>query len=33
MQGPGLANVAASLLTLLGYQTPEGYEPSLIRAR
>ncbi|SDB17529.1 phosphoglycerate mutase [Desulfonatronum thiosulfatophilum] len=27
---PGLANVAATLCTLLGYEAPEGYEPSLI---
>jgi len=26
----GLGNVAATLLTLLGYEAPEGYEPSLI---
>jgi len=26
----GLANVAATLLNLLGFQAPEGYEPSLI---
>lgn len=27
---PGLGNVAATLITLLGYETPEDYEPSLI---
>jgi 2,3-bisphosphoglycerate-independent phosphoglycerate mutase len=27
---PGLANVAATLLNLLGYRAPEDYEPSLI---
>jgi 2,3-bisphosphoglycerate-independent phosphoglycerate mutase len=27
---PGLANVAATVLTLLGYAAPEGYEPSLL---
>jgi len=27
---PGLGNVAATLLALLGHETPEGYEPSLI---
>jgi 2,3-bisphosphoglycerate-independent phosphoglycerate mutase len=27
----GLANVAATLCNLLGYEAPEGYEPSLIR--
>jgi len=28
---PGLANVAATLLNLLGYEKPDDYEPSLIR--
>ncbi len=28
---PGLANVAATVLTLLGYGRPEGYEPSLVK--
>lgn len=28
---PGLANVAATLLNLLGYEAPADYEPSLIR--
>ena len=28
---PGLANVAATLLNLLGFEKPEDYEPSLIR--
>ncbi|NCC25595.1 MAG: 2,3-bisphosphoglycerate-independent phosphoglycerate mutase [Deltaproteobacteria bacterium] len=27
---PGLANVAATICTLLGYEPPEGYEPSLV---
>jgi 2,3-bisphosphoglycerate-independent phosphoglycerate mutase len=27
---PGLANVAATLVTLLGFEPPEGYEPPLI---
>ncbi len=27
---PGLANVAATTLDLMGYEAPEGYEPSLI---
>ncbi|MCB9610942.1 MAG: 2,3-bisphosphoglycerate-independent phosphoglycerate mutase [Sandaracinus sp.] len=27
---PGLANVAATVLQLLGYERPEGYEPSLL---
>lgn len=30
---PGLANVAATALDLMGYAAPEGYEPSLIRWR
>ena len=29
---PGLANVAATVLHLLGYERPEGYEPSLLTA-
>jgi 2,3-bisphosphoglycerate-independent phosphoglycerate mutase len=28
---PGLANLAASVLTLLGYEAPDDYHPSLIR--
>jgi len=28
---PGLANVAATLLELLGFAAPEGYEPSVLR--
>ncbi|MCG6941111.1 MAG: 2,3-bisphosphoglycerate-independent phosphoglycerate mutase [Thiohalocapsa sp.] len=28
---PGLGNIAATVLNLLGYAAPEGYEPSLIR--
>jgi 2,3-bisphosphoglycerate-independent phosphoglycerate mutase len=28
--GAGLANVAATLLNLLGYEAPADYEPSLI---
>jgi 2,3-bisphosphoglycerate-independent phosphoglycerate mutase len=28
---PGLANIAATALDLMGYQAPEGYEPSLIQ--
>ena len=27
---PGLANVAATVLHLMGYRAPEGYEPSLL---
>jgi 2,3-bisphosphoglycerate-independent phosphoglycerate mutase len=30
---PGLANVAATALDLMGYKAPEGYEPSLIQWR
>lgn len=29
---PGLANVAATLCTLLGFSSPEGFEPSLINS-
>lgn len=31
VERPGLANVAATLLTLIGYDAPEGYEPSLVK--
>ena len=30
---PGLSNVAATICTLLGYQPPEDYDPSLIRLK
>ncbi len=30
---PGLSNVAATLCNLLGFQAPEGYDPSLITVR
>jgi 2,3-bisphosphoglycerate-independent phosphoglycerate mutase len=30
VKAPRLANVAATVLSLLGYQAPEGYEPSLL---
>jgi 2,3-bisphosphoglycerate-independent phosphoglycerate mutase len=30
---PGLANVAATALTLMGWQPPEGYAPSLVRLK
>lgn len=30
VKGPGLANVAATALNLLGFEAPEGYSPSLI---
>ena len=29
--GAGLANVAATVFNLMGYEAPDGYEPSLIR--
>jgi 2,3-bisphosphoglycerate-independent phosphoglycerate mutase len=32
IERPGLANVAATLLFLMGYQAPEDYEPSLLKA-
>ncbi len=32
-ENPGLSNVAATLLNLLGYEKPEDYDPSLIRTR
>ncbi len=28
---PGLANLSATLLTLMGYRPPEGYEPSIVK--
>ena len=31
VQRPGLANVAGTILSLMGFEAPEGYEPSLIR--
>jgi 2,3-bisphosphoglycerate-independent phosphoglycerate mutase len=30
---PGLANIAATALTLMGFEPPAGYEPSLVRLR
>ncbi len=33
VESPGLANVSATLLQLLGYERPEGYEPSIVRTR
>jgi 2,3-bisphosphoglycerate-independent phosphoglycerate mutase len=33
VDAPGLANVAATLLNLLGFEPPADYEPSLIRLR
>ena len=31
MDTPGLSNVAATLLNLLGWEKPEEYNPALIR--
>jgi hypothetical protein len=31
VQRPGLANVASSVLALLGFSAPEDYLPSLVR--
>jgi 2,3-bisphosphoglycerate-independent phosphoglycerate mutase len=31
VNNPGLSNVAATICNLLGYRTPEEYDPSLIR--
>ncbi|TGK06872.1 2,3-bisphosphoglycerate-independent phosphoglycerate mutase [Leptospira semungkisensis] len=31
LKDPGLANVAATILDIMGYETPEGYYPSLIQ--
>ncbi len=33
VEGAGLSNVAATLLTLLGFQKPEAYDPSLISVK
>jgi 2,3-bisphosphoglycerate-independent phosphoglycerate mutase len=33
LEGPGLSNVAATALTLMGYVPPEGFDPPLIRPR
>jgi 2,3-bisphosphoglycerate-independent phosphoglycerate mutase len=33
LEKPGLANVAATLLNLLGFEKVEGYEPSLIKIK
>ncbi|PJZ24211.1 phosphoglycerate mutase (2,3-diphosphoglycerate-independent) [Leptospira hartskeerlii] len=30
LKDPGLANVAATILDIMGYETPEGYHPSLL---
>jgi 2,3-bisphosphoglycerate-independent phosphoglycerate mutase len=33
IENPGLANIASTVVNLLGYKSPSGYEPSLIRFR
>ncbi len=33
VEDPGLANIAATVLLLLGYERPEGYEPSILAVR
>ena len=33
IKNPGLANIAATLLNLLGYEAPKDYEPSLIEVK
>ena len=33
IQKPGLSNIAATALDLMGYAAPEGYDPSLLRFR
>jgi 2,3-bisphosphoglycerate-independent phosphoglycerate mutase len=33
VKNPGLSNVAATALNLMGYEPPEGFDPSLIRLR
>jgi 2,3-bisphosphoglycerate-independent phosphoglycerate mutase len=33
MERPGLSNVAATLLNLLGYEAVEDYDPSLIHIK
>jgi 2,3-bisphosphoglycerate-independent phosphoglycerate mutase len=33
VQGPGLSNVAATICNILGYEAPEGYDPSLVALR
>ncbi|MGZ4960395.1 MAG: hypothetical protein ACXV7J_14160 [Methylomonas sp.] len=32
LPAPGLSNLAATVLNLLGFEAPEGYDPSLIEA-
>ncbi|TGK33417.1 2,3-bisphosphoglycerate-independent phosphoglycerate mutase [Leptospira gomenensis] len=31
IENPGLANVAATILDVMGYETPDGYHPSLLK--
>jgi 2,3-bisphosphoglycerate-independent phosphoglycerate mutase len=31
LQNPGIANISATTFQLLGYERPEGYEPSILR--
>jgi 2,3-bisphosphoglycerate-independent phosphoglycerate mutase len=33
VQGPGLSNAAATICNILGFEAPEGYDPSLVRLR
>jgi 2,3-bisphosphoglycerate-independent phosphoglycerate mutase len=33
VDSPGLANVAATVMTILGFEPPAGFEPSLLRRR
>jgi len=33
VQNPGIANISATTFQLLGYDRPEGYEPSILRSR
>jgi 2,3-bisphosphoglycerate-independent phosphoglycerate mutase len=33
VQAPGLSNVAAAICNILGYEAPEGYDPSLVTLR
>jgi 2,3-bisphosphoglycerate-independent phosphoglycerate mutase len=31
VESPGIANISATTFELLGYERPEGYEPSILR--
>ena len=33
VEGSGISSLAATCLNLLGYQTPEGYDPSLVTVK